>query len=1556
MRKSIKGLLLSFLILIVSVFVISCKPDEIELNISELNIEAVGAVDVAIGDYVVAYTLDDLNDYVSTFNLSVEVLVIDNESNDIDISEKTFSVEAGKTYTVTINVFRDGSIIKSKAITVMAVAKAVESIFITTQPSKLIYIEGEAFQGSGIVVTALYNDLSRRELIGSEYIFSKTDALLVTDTSITVTHTESGKTTVVDITVSAPNTVRWTVNFIGNGAQLVSGNEVQNVDDHGAAIAPVYTRENYIFEGFDVSFDDITAPITVTALWIDLNQETLGLYYDSYDNYNSYYVEGYSGTAAIVVIPSSYQGKPIMSIKNLAFNNMSSITTIYIPDSLKNISFNSFGGCDNLESFIVSPNNPYLKSVDGVVYDKSGETLLLCPPGKVGILNIIQDIISIGDYALFGCRKLTEIVVPDSVYDIKEYALGNTNWYEEQPNGLVYVGKVLYKYKGDMPADTVVDNILPDTKGIAAEAFSAKVNLKRIVITGSILTIGSSAFSSCSGLTSVIIPPSVIRIDSGAFNGCSNLSNIFLSDTLMSIGSDAFKQTPWYASQKDGIVYAGKVAYKYKGTMESDTALVLKEGTIAVADFAFNTFEGLNNLVSICIPSSVKRIGSFAFSSCRGMTMIQIPSSVDVVADNAFTYTVTSIYAESLSKPIGWAENWNPDPRPVIWNCGTEFIIYTFDTNEGELLAPNEAIFLSYLPLSTKTGFTQVGWHLLPGLTDLIVTAPFYPETKLDTTLYAEWEVARYAVQFVVEGYSVFDEGDGLIQQIEHGSSIINPPILTGIEGSFIAWTEDLNNITKAMAIRPVFAGLSVDTTEVADAVTVSVFSNNDMCEVWVDKGSGIYCYCFLGDSFEINKNTTLRAKASFEGGAILFLDDLVITNIDSDKPSSPKFDYKRLGATEFIQVVFSAGEDRGSGVKTNQYRLGEVGGWVDFTFSATITCKNNTLISARTQDNANNWSSINQRYIRVDILELEDHDQNDLYHYIISEEINLGSSGTNNIIYLSGEYLEADGEYRDYVNTWLEGSYKGCGLYAAQAFANWFGIYYDQDKIQQYVETTDFGKYMEWLTEDSWADPSIFTTPTQLDNGLQEILNNKYDNFEVVRKSPNSKVSAIAMIEDYLSHGYPVVMLVNDGEHWQVISKSDVVRDKDGEITSARFLVHDARGARYRTWSQLDYFFEDNYLAEAARACSYTSYIDTIMSIRYVDTLYTVQEEDWSSGWSEAEFFTVNDNQYLFLLKKDDGLINIKAVNADGTIGQTISANEWVSGIIDVSFYYENGNTYVTAYKPSSESFSIYIMNSNGSIGERTHSETFPTTAGQETNSVKAVTISGKAYIATISSNSQVGSSLNKLYELSGGVLGNNMGSRFSVGENTFINAAVFEAYGNSYVLNSDPDSSETTRIKIYLLDPSNHDDPIRIYGESVNSVIWTAGWSNIIPYEVNGEVYLFISKAGILDQGGIMAEEYGICQILKLVRGKKTVVREDEYGEPIGAPYEIDIVEIGPMVDSIYWPPAHYFPFDYGYNVVRFYENSLGETMLFALRESDGVLNVRKINSDGRIATNIR
>ena len=118
-----------------------------------------------------------------------------------------------------------------------------------------------------------------------------------------------------------------------------------------------------------------------------------------------------------------------------------------------------------------------------------------------------------------------------------------------------------------------------------------------------------------------------------AFYNCYSAS-IIIPDSLAFVGSLAFDGTAWLNNQPDGLVYAGLVAYKYKGTMPENTSIDIKEGTTCICGGLFGS---QNNLTSINLPKSVAYIGEGAFYGCIGLTSVNLPESVSFIGNSAFS-------------------------------------------------------------------------------------------------------------------------------------------------------------------------------------------------------------------------------------------------------------------------------------------------------------------------------------------------------------------------------------------------------------------------------------------------------------------------------------------------------------------------------------------------------------------------------------------------------------------------------------------------------------------------------------------------------------------------------------------------------------------------------------------------------------------------------------------------------------------------------------------------------------------------------------------------------
>ena len=180
-----------------------------------------------------------------------------------------------------------------------------------------------------------------------------------------------------------------------------------------------------------------------------------------------------------LVIPND-----ITEIKNYAFNGCSGLTSITIPNSVNEIGNMAFYGCTGLTSITI-PNS--VTSIGSYAFrDCSGLTSITIP----------NSVTSIGSYAFRDCTGLTSITIPNSVTTIGYDAFDNTGWYNNQPDGVIYAGNILYNYKGDMPNNSSI-NIKEGTVSISPKAFYDCTNLNAVTIPNSVTNIGWKAFYNC---------------------------------------------------------------------------------------------------------------------------------------------------------------------------------------------------------------------------------------------------------------------------------------------------------------------------------------------------------------------------------------------------------------------------------------------------------------------------------------------------------------------------------------------------------------------------------------------------------------------------------------------------------------------------------------------------------------------------------------------------------------------------------------------------------------------------------------------------------------------------------------------------------------------------------------------------------------------------------------------------------------------------------------------------------------------------------------------------
>ena len=162
---------------------------------------------------------------------------------------------------------------------------------------------------------------------------------------------------------------------------VANGNWTVGLDSNGGdadTLDSILGPGNYVPPNWqNVTISNNIATINFTV------QLTGGVPFNYTTNNGAITITGYIGSGGAVSIPSTINGLPVTSIGSWAFAS-TTLTSVIIPNSVTVISDGAFSYCPSLATITVDALNPVYNSVDGVLFDKSTNTLIQCPGGKVG--------------------------------------------------------------------------------------------------------------------------------------------------------------------------------------------------------------------------------------------------------------------------------------------------------------------------------------------------------------------------------------------------------------------------------------------------------------------------------------------------------------------------------------------------------------------------------------------------------------------------------------------------------------------------------------------------------------------------------------------------------------------------------------------------------------------------------------------------------------------------------------------------------------------------------------------------------------------------------------------------------------------------------------------------------------------------------------------------------------------------------------------------------------------------------------------------------------------
>ncbi len=192
----------------------------------------------------------------------------------------------------------------------------------------------------------------------------------------------------------------------------------------------------------------------------------------------------------------------------------------WVEESHKNVSNYDF---PNLKKIIVSEQNPLLSSNNGVLFDKTRETLLFYPSGKQEKSYIVPNGVTTIKEDAFQNKNLEEVILPHSLKTLEPCALQHTNIKQLQiPDNVILPDDSDRQSSLVLPNSTISVTISGGVKKIGEYTFTKRPNLTKIGLSEGLEKIENAAFYN-SGIKLISIPKSVRNMSSHAFMGCDSL-------------------------------------------------------------------------------------------------------------------------------------------------------------------------------------------------------------------------------------------------------------------------------------------------------------------------------------------------------------------------------------------------------------------------------------------------------------------------------------------------------------------------------------------------------------------------------------------------------------------------------------------------------------------------------------------------------------------------------------------------------------------------------------------------------------------------------------------------------------------------------------------------------------------------------------------------------------------------------------------------------------------------------------------------------------------------
>lgn len=359
---------------------------------------------------------------------------------------------------------------------------------------------------------------------------------------------------------------------------------------------------------------------------IDKSNSTDGILFEEYGD--GYAVSGITEGVGIVVIPETYNGKPVLSVKSFAFAGESDLWYVYIPSSVVNIGNKAFADCTSLTTVEFGD----IKVIGQEAFKNTA----------IKEISLPESLESIG-FGAFEGTALEKITLP---------FVGGSRHTSNAHIGFIFGGSTYAANAAKVPTSLKTVVLSNGCTKVPPRAFYGLTSLEEVVIGRSVKELGNGAFQGCSSLRNIYIPASVTAIPANAkaenspFYGTAfDMMVVLESDAIPGAWGQYFAHV---GEGKSAIVIYGKTYDDY--VMNKDSYRVVDPtdatlGTLFVGGYPVAGFDPsvYEYTVNVDVNAGLPEISAMASVSSTTLTIEQ-PS---VSNGNVATVTVTSMNGEN---------------------------------------------------------------------------------------------------------------------------------------------------------------------------------------------------------------------------------------------------------------------------------------------------------------------------------------------------------------------------------------------------------------------------------------------------------------------------------------------------------------------------------------------------------------------------------------------------------------------------------------------------------------------------------------------------------------------------------------------------------------------------------------------------------------------------------------------------------------------------------------------------------------------------------------------